>query len=150
MVGAGTEARGVIMEAAIKDGTAMHELSSQNICTGVVQSHTLNHRSIQFVHQIYKQVLRIEIGKWECTLSHEETSRWSLWLEKRTLEIPSAGGLMSSRPEVGGGWTAVIAWLVRVVLRAREGRRFEILEEVNSCFLWDFFFKFYLFKKIWI
>lgn len=41
-------------------------------------------------------------------LSHEETSRWSLWLEKRRLETPSAGGLESSRPEDGGG-TAVIA-----------------------------------------
>ena len=42
------------------------------------------------------------------TLSHEETRRWSLWLEKRRLEMPSAGGFESSRPGVGAG-TAVIS-----------------------------------------
>lgn len=45
MVGAGTEARGIIVEAAIKDRPAMHELSAQNICASVVQSHTLYYRS---------------------------------------------------------------------------------------------------------
>jgi hypothetical protein len=31
-------------------------------------------------------------------LSHEETRRLLLWLEKRRLEIPSAGGFASSLP----------------------------------------------------
>ncbi len=32
------------------------------------------------------------------TVSQEETRRWSLWLEKRKLEMPSDGGDDSSRP----------------------------------------------------
>lgn len=41
VIGAGAEAGGVIVEAAIEDGTAVRELSAQHIGTGVVQSNGL-------------------------------------------------------------------------------------------------------------
>lgn len=49
------------------------------------------------------------------TLSHEETRRWSLWLEKRMLEIPSEGGFVNSRPDTTG--------VVAMVLLARVSKR---------------------------
>ena len=52
---------------------------------------------------------RSDIGSYNYfTLSQEETSRWSLWLENRRLETPSDGGFESSRP-AGGGGMAVMA-----------------------------------------
>lgn len=50
------------------------------------------------------------------TLSHEDTRRRSLWLEKRRLEMPSEGGWESSRPPVG----VVVAVLMSAGATRRE------------------------------
>ena len=41
IVDAGTEPWGIVMEAAIQDRASVHELSSQHICTRIVQPNTL-------------------------------------------------------------------------------------------------------------
>jgi hypothetical protein len=47
------------------------------------------------------------------TLSHEETRRLLLWLEKRRLEIPSEGGSASSLPlPMAAGAAAAAALMV--------------------------------------
>ena len=58
--------------------------------------------------KIRVSILRLKTKIKLKTLSHEETRRWSLWLENRRLEIPSVGGLNSSLPVDGGGAEAMI------------------------------------------
>lgn len=41
VIGGDTEAGGVVVEATVKDGSAVHELSSEHICAGIVQPHAL-------------------------------------------------------------------------------------------------------------
>jgi hypothetical protein len=55
------------------------------------------------------------------TLSHEETRRLLLWLEKRRLEIPSEGGSASSLPLPMAAGAAAAAAAALMVGRQRGG-----------------------------
>lgn len=126
------------MEAAIKYRPTVHELPSQNVRACIVQSHSLRLKKELITEKNQRKLKKFKgIWCWGSTLSHEETSRLSLWLENRRFEIPSVGGLESSRPGIGGGWTDVIAWLAVRKMKWTNGDRRElrVLGETMNVFL---------------
>lgn len=127
VVRAGAEPGGIVVKAAIEDGPGVHELPLEKVGVGVVEPHRLQPAKSDQMNRIkelgFDQWMKRGEGS---TLSHDETRRLLLWLEKRRLEIPSDGGLASSLPlpmatgataalmlgNKGGGLSVVTTWLV--------------------------------------